>query len=97
LVASATDAASSLRARIIPLGKDGQSGRSQAVEVQNYDPRGFKFQHRRPLHDRRALLVLEGSSMGRLAAEVDLSWCRFTRSGHYTSGGRFIQLVEKSA
>ncbi|MCG8450204.1 MAG: hypothetical protein MI725_11585 [Pirellulales bacterium] len=96
-VASSNDAAASLRARIVPLQESGQPAQSQAVEVKNYDHRGIKFQHEQPLHARRALVVLEGSSLGRLAAEVDLSWCRFTRAGEYTSGGRFVQLVGQSA
>lgn len=96
-VAASTDAAASLSARIVPLNENGQPGPSQAVEVQNYDHRSIKFQHELPLQVRRALVVLEGSSLGRMAAEVDLSWCRFSRSGKYTSGGRFIQLVNQSA
>ena len=96
-VAGAIDTPRSLRAQIIPLSNDGHSGRSQAVKVENYDQHGIKFQHPLPLHDRRVLVFLEGISLGRMAAEVDLSWCRFTRAGQYTSGGRFVQLVGQSA
>ena len=96
-VACATDTARSLHAQIIPLSNDGRPRRSQAVKVENYDQRGIKFQHPLPLHDRRVLVFLEGTSLGRMAAEVDLSWCRFTRAGQYVSGGRFVQLVGQSA
>jgi hypothetical protein len=72
-VAGAIDTPRSLRAQIIPLSYDGHPGRSQAVKVENYDQRGIKFQHPLPLHDRRVLVFLEGISLGRMAAEVDLS------------------------
>ena len=66
-------------------------------EVKDIDERGITFHHSQPLHDRSALVVLEGLNLGRLAAEVDLSWCRFSSRGQYTSGGRFVQLVGKTA
>ncbi len=91
-----------LEARIVPLDEQGLTGsgltgKSYPVELKDFDERGITFHHPQPLHDRRALLVLEGLNLGRIAAEVDLSWCRFSRSGHYTSGGRFVQRAGKTA
>jgi len=86
-----------LRAHLVPLDEHGNPGASCRVEVKDFDERGITFQHSQPLHDRRALVVLEGLNLGRIAAEVDLSWCRFSSRGQYTSGGRFVQLVGKTA
>jgi len=86
-----------LEARIVPLDEYGLAGKSCQIELENFDERGVTFHHPQPLHDRRALIVLEGLNLGRIAAEVDLSWCRFSRGGQYTSGGRFVQRVDKTA
>lgn len=86
-----------LHAYLVPQDEQGNSGRSCQIEVKDFDERGITFQHPQPLHDRRALVVLEGLNLGRIAAEVDLSWCRFSSRGHYTSGGRFVQLLGKTA
>ncbi len=85
------------QAHILPLDEQGRTGASRQIEVKDFDERGITFQHQRPLHDRRALVVLEGPNQTRIAAEVDLSWCRFTQRGQYTSGGRFVGLVGLTA
>lgn len=85
------------RAHVLPLDEQGRTGRSCQIEVTDFDERGITFQHPRPLHDRRALVVMEGPNQTRIAAEVDLSWCRFSQRGQYTSGGRFVGLVSMSA
>ena len=86
-----------LRAHVLPLDRQGQMGPACQIEVKDFDERGITFHHPQPLHDRRALVVLEGLNLGRIAAEVDLSWCRFSHGGQYTSGGRFVQLVGRTA
>jgi len=88
---------SSLRARITPLGEHGQLAASHPIEVKNVDQQGITFTHRLPLDSRRAMLVVESPRMGRLAAEVDLTWCQFNKAGRYTSGGRFVRPVRKTA
>ncbi|MGI9427844.1 MAG: hypothetical protein ACR2NM_04255 [Bythopirellula sp.] len=88
---------SQLQAKILPVDEQGSTGPSFQIEVSDFDERGITFHHPQPLHGRRALVVLEGLKLGRIAAEVDLSWCRFTRRGQYTSGGRFVALVDKTA
>ena len=88
---------SRLQAQLLPVDEQGCTGASFQIEVSDFDERGITFHHPQPLHDRRALVVLEGLKLGRIAAEVDLSWCRFSRRGQYTSGGRFVALVEKTA
>ena len=86
-----------LHAHLVPFDEHGKTGPSCQIVVKDFDERGITFQHPQPLHDRRALVVLEGLNLGRIAAEVDLSWCRFSGRGQYTSGGRFVQLVDKTA
>jgi len=92
-----TDNASAVRARIALLSDQGQLGPSHQVNVKHFDQRGIAFDHRLPLSARRAMVTIEGPGMGRLVAEVDLGWCRFNRGGQYTSGGRFVQVIGKSA
>jgi len=99
--------AAMLRAKIIPIDAEGRPGRSHPVEIENVDRHGITFQHELPLSDRRATIVLEGPVLegpvlegpgsSCLTAEVELSWCRFRRVGHYTSGGRFVAHAGKTA
>lgn len=96
-VASLIEDTSSLRAQIMPLNEDGQYGPAQQVSLKHYDQRGLKFEHEQPFRSRHALVVLEDRELGRITAEVDLSWCRFSRDGKYTTGGRFVQLIGQSA
>ncbi|MEM8943888.1 MAG: hypothetical protein AAGD11_01800 [Planctomycetota bacterium] len=95
--AAANQLLPSLQARLLPLDGQGRTGSSCQIEVKDFDERGITFQHQRPLHDRRALVVLEGPNLEQITAEVDLSWCRFSQRGHYTSGGRFVSLAAMSA
>jgi hypothetical protein len=88
---------SDLEAHLVPFDEQGKTGPSCQIVVKDFDERGITFQHPQPLHHRRALVVLEGLNLGRIAAEVDLSWCRFSGRGQYTSGGRFVCLVNKTA
>ena len=48
------------------------------------------FEHPAPLADRRAWVLLESPRYGTVAAEIELSWCRYNEGGRYTSGGRFV-------
>ena len=88
---------SQLEAHLVPFDEQGKTGPSRQIVVKDFDERGITFQHPQPLHHRRALVVIEGLNLGRIAAEVDLSWCRFSGRGQYTSGGRFVCLVSKTA
>jgi len=78
-------------ARIVPLDDRGEPGPESQVELNSWDGRDISFHHQLPLSARRALISVEDEDFGRLEAEVSLSWCRFNRMGHYTSGGRFVQ------
>jgi len=87
----------SVQARITALDPRGTPGPTHTVRIKRLDRFGITFSHRRPLRDRRVLVSIENSAIGRFVAEVDLSWCQFSRQGDYTSGGRFVQLASRSA
>jgi hypothetical protein len=80
-----------IAARIVPFDDAGEPGPESQVELSSCDHRGISFHHQLPLSARRALISVEDEDFGNLEAEVSLSWCRFNRMGHYTSGGRFVQ------
>ena len=87
----------SVHARLTALDSRGTPGPTHTVRIKRLDRHGITFSHRRPLRDRRVLISIENSAIGRFVAEVDLSWCHFRRQGNYTSGGRFVQLASRSA
>ena len=88
-----TDERLALTARITPLDARGP-GESREVRLADFSERGVAFEHLCPLAQRRAMISLEGPGLGRVTAEVDLSWCRYREGGGYTSGGRFVQVWE---
>lgn len=53
---------------------------------------GTSFIHAAPLPSRQVLLRHEGDADEPLAFVVTLRWCRFTRAGHYQSGGQFASV-----
>jgi hypothetical protein len=84
-------AAPAIAARIVPFDDAGKPGPESLVELSSCDGRGISFHHQLPLSASRAVISVEDKDFGNLEAEVSLSWCRFNRMGHYTSGGRFVQ------
>jgi hypothetical protein len=89
------DEALAVRARITPLDAQGRPQAPRDVRLRELNEWGVAFEHPAPLADRRALVSVESPRFGALAAEVELSWCRYTEGGRYTSGGRFVQLVNR--
>lgn len=61
------------------------------VVGKNISRRGVSFYHQQPITHRRALIEVADPVAGTFAAEVDISWCRFTKPGWYESGGRLIR------
>lgn len=84
-------------ARVTPLDDRGEPGPESLVRLRSCDRWGLSFEHPTPMSARRALVTVDDADFGRLEAEVRLSWCRFNRMGHYTSGGRFVQPAAKIA
>ena len=61
------------------------------VVGKNISRRGVSFYHQQPITHRRALIEVADPVAGTFAAEVDITWCRFTKPGWYESGGRLIR------
>jgi hypothetical protein len=85
-----------VRARLTPLDAQGRPRESRDVRLREFSERSVAFEHPAPLAERRALMSLESPQLGTLAAEVDLSWCRYVEGGRYASGGRFRTLLDPS-
>lgn len=76
-----------------PLDAHGRPSAAREVRLRLLDQRGLAFEHPAPLAGRRALVSVESAELGVIAAEVELSWCRYLEGGRYASGGRFVQFV----
>lgn len=86
-----------LRARITPLDEQGQPAASWTVVVVELDERTIAFNHLVPLTARRAIVTFEKRGMSTYSLEVELTWCRFDQKHQYTSGGRFILPLGRTA
>jgi hypothetical protein len=80
---------------LTPLDDDRQPIESAAIMVvgKNISRRGMSFYHEQPLPYRRALISLQHPEFDEFAAEIDITWCRFTKPGWYESGGRLVAAI----
>jgi hypothetical protein len=83
-------------ARLTPIDAQGRPREARDVRLRELNEWGVAFEHPAPLADRRALVSVESPRYGAIAAEVELSWCRYNEGGRYTSGGRFVQMTDRS-
>lgn len=90
--AAVAETSAALHARLTPLDESGSACETREVEVRRFDVDRVSFDHGAPLANRHAVVVLEGACLGRLVAEVQLSWCRYRSGGVYTSGGRVVRI-----
>ncbi len=65
-------------------------GQHKIISGRDISPAGFSFTHLDPLACRRAIVTFAFEENLRDAVILKLSWCRFTRSGIYHSGGKFL-------
>jgi hypothetical protein len=81
---------------LVPLDAERRPLPDAAVTVVGRDVsrRGLSFFHERPLACRRAIVLLAHPEVAQFAAEIDVTWCRFTKPGWYESGGRLLRVVE---
>lgn len=81
--------------RLVPLNERGEPNERAAITVvgKNISSRGLSFYHEHPIPYRRALVSAQVADGERFAAEIDISWCRFTKPGWYESGGRLVTIV----
>ncbi len=84
--------------QLTPLDDERQPIEHEATIVvgKNISRRGISFYHERPISHRRARIELVQPGLGPFAAEIDVSWCRFTKPGWYESGGRLVRAVRRS-
>ena len=85
--------------RMTPLNSDREPlHQEHAIVVgKNISRRGVSFYHEHAITHRRVVIELADPNVGSFAAEVDITWCRFTRPGWYESGGRLIRTVMPSS
>jgi hypothetical protein len=78
---------------LTPVSRDGATPEGETVVVVGRDlsEHGLGFYHQIPLPFRRMIASVECRRGQWISFLVDLSWCRFTRSGWYESGGRLIR------
>jgi hypothetical protein len=79
--------------KLSPLETGRRTSEHDSIIVvgKNVSRRGFAFFHEQPLPHRRAILELVQPGLGEFAAEIDVTWCRFTKPGWYESGGRLVR------
>lgn len=87
----------SLRARVTPLDEHGQPAASWTVVVVELDERTIAFNHLVPITARNIVVTFEKRGSCTYSVEVELTWCRFAQPHQYTSGGRFILPLGKTA
>lgn len=84
-------------ARITPLDEQGQRSPSWTVVVVELDERSIAFKHLVPLTARRVIVTFEKRGACTYSVEVELTWCRFDHPHLYTSGGRFVLPLGRTA
>src|SRR3954453_11968955 len=79
--------------RLTPFDTDRQLLDQETLIVvgKNISRRGVSFYHEKPITHRRALIELADPGVGIFVAEIDVTWCRFTKPGWHESGGRLIR------
>ena len=85
--------------RLTPFDANRQPLEQEALIVvgKNISRRGVSFYHEHPITHRRAVIELADPSVGSFVAEIDVTWCRFTKPGWYESGGRLIRTAAPTA
>ena len=80
---------------LTPVGDDGVTPEGTTIVVvgKHLSENGLGFFHQFPLPQRRMIASVECKNGHWLGFLMDISWCRFTRSGWYESGGRLLQTV----
>ncbi len=86
-----------LRARLTPLDAQNRPAPSLTVVVTAIDEHTIVFNHFVPLTARKAIVTFEKQGMSTYAVEVELTWCRFDQKHRYTSGGRFVMPLGRTA
>lgn len=83
--------------KLTPIEIDGSPLKHETTIVvgKNISRRGLCFFHEHPISHRRAIIELAQPGLAEFVAEVDVTWCRFTKPGWYESGGRLVRSANK--
>jgi hypothetical protein len=78
--------------RLRPVAADGTTPNGPIVVVagKHISETGLSFFHPQPLAYRLVRAELEKADQSPAEFLVDVDWCRFTQSGWYESGGKFV-------
>ncbi len=85
--------------RLTPVDSQGQTILDDAITVvgSNLSVEGINFFCKEPIPFRRVIVSIPQQSSPDLHVLVDLKWCRFVGGGWFDNGGKFINLVKKTA
>ena len=86
-----------LRARLTPFDSQNRPGTPLTVVVTAIDEHTIVFNHFVPLTARQAIVTFEKQGMSTYSVELELTWCRFDQRNRYTSGGRFVMPLGRTA
>ncbi|TWU29387.1 hypothetical protein [Bythopirellula polymerisocia] len=86
-----------LRARLTPLDAQNRPASPLTVVVTAIDEHTIVFNHFVPLTAKQAIVTFEKQGMSTYSVEVELTWCRFDERHRYTSGGRFVMPLGRTA
>ncbi|QEG33894.1 hypothetical protein [Bythopirellula goksoeyrii] len=86
-----------LRAKLTPLDSQNRPMAPITVVVTAIDEHTLVFNHFVPLPARLAIVTFEKQGMSTYSVELELTWCRFDQRQRYTSGGRFVMPLGRTA
>lgn len=86
-----------LRAKVSPLDYSGRVLGTWTVEVVQISERTITFRHLVTLAARQVIVTFEKRGMSTHSLAVELTWCRFDEPHQYTSGGRFLTSLGRTA
>lgn len=70
------------------------NGPMQTVRGRDISLSGVAFTHAQPIPNRIVAVTFWDESGQAESIVTELNWCRFTRSGNYQSGGKFLRVIE---
>ena len=79
--------------RLMPLDElsEKPAGTELIVQTRDISASGIGFMHRLPLPYKKVALKLVLPGDTEIVVVTRLLWCRFTREGHYETGGQFVR------
>ncbi len=79
---------------ITPLEGDLPADQMRVAKGRDISLSGIAFTHTEPIPHRAVAITLWDDAGQTESIVTQLSWCRFTRSGEYQSGGKFLRIID---